>query len=78
LASLPLFLRLISATKCKVINGQVLSIAVRVLLTLIEFVVRRALKREKTQLTGLYKEIPKKTTNKPEELLHIFSLLTKC
>ena len=56
---------------------NLLSIAVRVL-TLIEFVVRRALKREKTQLTGLHKENPKKTTNKPtaNRLLQAFSNIT--
>jgi hypothetical protein len=44
----------------------------------IEFVVRRALKREKTQLTGLHKENPKKATDKPtaNRLLQAFSNLT--
>lgn len=56
---------------------NLLSIAVRVL-TLIEFVVRRALKREKTQLTSLHKENPKKATNKPttNRLLQAFSNIT--
>ena len=56
---------------------NLLSIAVRVL-TLIEFVVRRALKCEKTQLTGLHKENPKKATNRPtaNRLLQAFSNIT--
>jgi transposase len=56
---------------------NLLSIAVR-LLTLIEFVVRRALKRENTQLIGLHKENPKKATDKPttERLLQAFSNIT--
>jgi len=56
---------------------NLLSIAVRVL-TLIEFVVRRALKCEKTQLTGLHKENPKKATNRPtaNRLLRAFSNIT--
>ncbi len=56
---------------------NLLSIAVRVL-TLIEFTVRRTLKREKTQLTGLHKENPKKATDKPttERLLQAFSNIT--
>jgi transposase len=56
---------------------NLLSIAVR-LLTLIEFVVRRALKREKAQLTGLHKENPKKATDKPtaNRLLQAFSNIT--
>jgi transposase len=53
---------------------HLLSIGVR-LLTLIEFVVRRALKREQTQLVGLHAENPKKGTDKPttERLLKAFS-----
>ena len=53
---------------------HLLSIAVR-LLTLIEFVVRRALKREQGQLVGLHAENPKKGTDKPttERLLKAFS-----
>ncbi len=53
---------------------HLLSIAVR-LLTLIEFVVRRALKREQGQLVGLHLENPKKGTDKPttERLLKAFS-----
>jgi len=53
---------------------HLLSIAVR-LLTLIEFVVRRALKREPAQLVGLHAENPKKGTDKPttERLLKAFS-----
>jgi transposase len=53
---------------------HLLSIAVR-LLTLIEFVVRRALKREQAQLVGLHAENPKKGTDKPttERLLKAFS-----
>ena len=56
---------------------NLLSIAVR-LLTLIEFVVRRALKRENAQLVGLHKENPKKPTDKPttERLLQAFSNIT--
>lgn len=56
---------------------NLLSIAVR-LLTLIEFVVRRALEREKAQLTGLHKENPKKATDKPtaNRLLQAFSNIT--
>jgi transposase len=56
---------------------NLLSIAVRVL-ALIEFTVRRALKREKTQLTGLHKENPKKATNRPtaNRLLQAFSNIT--
>jgi transposase len=53
---------------------HLLSIAVR-LLTLIEFVVRRALKREQAQLVGLHAENPKKGTDQPttERLLKAFS-----
>jgi transposase len=53
---------------------HLLSIGVR-LLTLIEFVVRRALKREQAQLVGLHPENPKKGTDKPttERLLKAFS-----
>jgi transposase len=53
---------------------HLLSIGVR-LLTLIEFVVRRALKREQAQLVGLHAENPKKGTDKPttERLLKAFS-----
>jgi len=56
---------------------HLLSIAVR-LLTLIEFVVRRALKREQAQLVGLHKENPKKATGTPttERLLQAFSNIT--
>jgi transposase len=56
---------------------NLLSIAVR-LLTLIEFIVRRALKRENAQLVGLHKENPKKSTDKPttERLLQAFSNIT--
>ena len=56
---------------------NLLSIAVR-LLTLIEFVVRRALKRENAQLVGLHKENPKKPTDTPttERLLQAFSNIT--
>ena len=56
---------------------NLLSIAVRVL-TLIEFVVRRALKCGKTQLTGLHQENPKKATNRPtaNRLLRAFSNIT--
>lgn len=52
---------------------HLLSIAVR-LLTLIEFVVRRALKQEQAQLVGLHAENPKKGTDKPttERLLKAF------
>lgn len=53
---------------------HLLSIGVR-LLTLIEFVVRRALQREQAQLVGLHAESPKKGTDKPttERLLKAFS-----
>jgi transposase len=53
---------------------HLLSIGVR-LLTLIEFVVRRALKREHAQLVGLHAENPQKGTDKPttERLLKAFS-----
>lgn len=56
---------------------NLLSIAVRVL-TLIEFVVRRALKCGKTQLTGLHQENPQKATNRPtaNRLLRAFSNIT--
>ena len=48
------------------------------LLTLIEFVVRRALKREQAKLVGLHKENPKKATAKPttERLLQAFANIT--
>lgn len=56
---------------------HLLSIAVR-LLTLIEFVVRRALKQTEAALVGLYKENPKKATATPttERLLQAFSNIT--
>jgi transposase len=56
---------------------HLLTIAIR-LLTLIEFVVRRALKREQATLIGLHKENPKKTTATPttERLLQAFSNIT--
>ena len=56
---------------------NLMSIAVR-LLTLIEFVVRRALKRENAHLVGLHKENPKKPTSTPttERLLQAFSNIT--
>ena len=56
---------------------NLMSIAVR-LLTLIEFVVRRALKRENAQLVGLHKENLKKPTDTPttERLLQAFSNIT--
>jgi len=56
---------------------HLLSIGVR-LLTLIEFVVRRALKRDKSQLVGLHKENPKKATDNPttERLLQAFGNIT--
>lgn len=56
---------------------NLLSIAVRVL-TLIEFVVRRTLKREGEQLVGLHKENPKKATARPttERILQAFSNIT--
>lgn len=56
---------------------HLLSLAVR-LLTLIEFVVRRALQREQAQLVGLHKENPKKATATPttERLLQAFSKIT--
>ena len=56
---------------------NLLSLAVRVL-TLIEFVVRRALKRTGAHLVGLHKENPKKATDRPttERLLQAFSNIT--
>ena len=56
---------------------HLLSIGVR-LLTLIEFVVRRALKQQKAQLVGLHLENPKKATDNPttERLLKTFSNIT--
>lgn len=53
---------------------HLLSIGVR-LLTLIEFVVRRALQRQQGQLVGLHLENPKKGTDKPttERILKAFS-----
>jgi transposase len=56
---------------------HLLSLALR-LLTLIEFVVRRALQREQTQLVGLHKENPKQATATPttERLLQAFSNIT--
>ncbi len=45
---------------------------------LMEFVVRRALKREQAELVGLHKENPKKATATPttERLLQAFSNIT--
>lgn len=56
---------------------HLLTIAIR-LLTLMEFVVRRALQREPTGLVGLHKENPKKATRTPtaERLLQAFSNIT--
>lgn len=56
---------------------NLLTIALRVL-TLIEFVVRRTLKREQAELVGLHKENPKKATATPttERLLQAFSNIT--
>jgi transposase len=56
---------------------HLLTIAIR-LLTLMEFVVRRALKREQASLVGLHKENPKKATATPttERLLQAFSNIT--
>jgi transposase len=56
---------------------HLLSIALR-LLTLIEFVVRRALKQAQTTLVGLHTENPKKATATPttERLLQAFSNIT--
>jgi transposase len=56
---------------------HLLSLAVRIL-TLIEFVVRRSLKRQETTLVGLYKESPRKATATPtaERLLQAFVPLT--
>jgi transposase len=56
---------------------HLLTIAVR-LLTLVEFVVRRALKRAQAELVGLHQENPKKTTATPttERLLQAFSNIT--
>jgi len=56
---------------------NLLSLALR-LLTLIEFIVRRALQRERVQLVGLHKENAKKATATPttERLLQAFSHIT--
>jgi transposase len=56
---------------------HLLSIAIR-LLTLIEFVVRRALQHTQTQLVGLHPENPKKATATPttERLLRAFAHIT--
>jgi transposase len=56
---------------------HLLTIAIR-LLTLIEFVVRRALQREQAHLVGLHMENPKKATATPttERLLQAFSHIT--
>ncbi len=56
---------------------HLLTIAIR-LLTLIEFIVRRALKCEQAELIGLHKENPKKPTTTPttERLLQAFSDIT--
>ena len=56
---------------------HLLSIAIR-LLTLMEFVVRRALQREQVALVGLHAENPKKGTARPttERLLNAFSNIT--
>jgi transposase len=56
---------------------HLLTIAIR-LLTLIEFVVRRALQREQAHLVGLHKENPQKATATPttERLLQAFSHIT--
>jgi transposase len=56
---------------------HLLTLAIR-LLTLMEFVVRRALKREQAELIGLHKENPKKATATPttERLLQAFSNTT--
>jgi transposase len=53
---------------------RLLSLAVRVL-TLMEFVVRRALEQQDRVLAGLYLDSPRKTTAKPtaERLLRVFS-----
>jgi transposase len=53
---------------------RLLSLAVRVL-TLMEFVVRRALGQQQRKLAGLYLDSPAKTTAKPtaERLLRVFS-----
>ena len=56
---------------------HLLSLGLR-LLTLIEFVVRRQLKREEESLVGLYPENPKKATQRPtsERLLKAFDNVT--
>ena len=56
---------------------HLLTLAIRVL-TLMEFVVRRALTREQATLVGLHKENPKKATATPttERLLQAFSNIT--
>ena len=56
---------------------HLLSIALRVL-TLIEFVVRRSLKQQRTTLVGLHKENPRKATATPtaERLLQAFVPIT--
>ena len=56
---------------------HLLTLAVRVL-TLLEFVARRALQRTQTQLTGLYAQNPKQATAKPtaKRLLNAFTNIT--
>ena len=56
---------------------RLLSIALRVL-TLLEFVVRRQLAKEGTELAGLYAGNPKRTTARPtaERLLEAFKEIT--
>ena len=56
---------------------HLLSVAIR-LLTLIEFVVRRALQREQAKLVGLHPENPKKATATPttERILRTFAHIT--
>ena len=69
----PLFVR-----KDDQIQGMtyLLTLCVRVM-TLIEFVVRRSLKEEKTGLSGMHPENHKKNTDKPsaERILKVFSRL---
>lgn len=56
-----------------------LTVALR-LFTLMEFVVRRQLKQDKTELSGLYAGNPKRTTQRPstESLLRAFAGITLC
>jgi transposase len=79
LKSAPLSIAPLFVKRDDQVKGMVhlLSIAIR-LLTLIEFVVRRALAQTQTTLVGLHAENPKKATATPttERLLHAFAHIT--